>query len=280
MLAVALSLSLSACGNKKQAAAEEGPVAVRVNGQAIMAAEFGAIAALPGAGQLPPVSASDMKTMIDLELLRQAAVESKLDQDEAVRAQLAKSPGGSPRKALAFAYINKQMSSIPAPTDADVSGYYKANPAQFAQHRLYELEECVIKPATGTEAKIKAQLGKSKKFDAFERWLKASKIKHGCISVSVDSAKATEGLLQKLGTVSVGDSVVEDGKGQMTLTFVQAMHDDPLTLDQAKPQIVKVLMDNRKKEGYANMIKQLRDKAKIEYVAPYTEQGLRLSLQK
>ena len=56
--------------------------------------------------------------------------------------------------------------------------------------------------------------------------------------------------------------------------------DDSLTLDQAKPQIAKTLMEDRKQKAYANMIKQLPDKAKIEYVAPYTAQGYRLTLEK
>ena len=33
-------------------------------------------------------------------------------------------------------------------------------------------------------------------------------------------------------------------------------------------------MDKRKGEVVANMVKQLRDKAKIEYVPPYTAKGL------
>jgi peptidyl-prolyl cis-trans isomerase C len=282
------SLSLNACSEKKPVAKSDSQIALKVNGQPIMAADFGVKPGLDGGSQMQPVSASDMKLMVDLELMRQAAVESRLDQDEAIRAKIADSakdapkdsPENSARKALAIAYVNKQMSSVPAPTEAEVSAFFNSNPARFAERAHYELQACVIKPTAGKEAMIKAQLGKSKKFDDFEPWLKANKIQHGCVPVSVISDQEDDRLFQKLRNVPVGGSVVEDGKDQMTITFVRAMQKDPLTLDQAKPQIVKMLMDKRKAESYGNMLKQLRDKAKIEYVPPYSPKGLQpLSLK-
>ncbi|HYP68115.1 MAG TPA: peptidyl-prolyl cis-trans isomerase [Thiobacillaceae bacterium] len=276
LLAAAVSLLVPACSDKKPSAAEQ--AAVRVNGEPIMAADFGIKSDLTGAGQMSPVSASDMKLMVDLELMRQAAVASKLDQDKEVHAKLADSPKELPRKILALAYINKQLSSIPAPTDAEVTAFYNSNPAKFAERKRYDLQACVIKPTNGKEAKIKAQLSKSKKYDDFERWLKANRMKHASLPVSVISDHADGRLLQKLSNVPVGGSVVEDGKDQMTITFIRAMQNDPLTLDQAKPQIMTMLKDKKRSEGYANMIKQLRDKAKIEYVPPYTEKGLQPSL--
>lgn len=275
LLAAAVVL-LPACSEKKQSAAEQ--VAVRVNGQPIMAADFGIKSDLAGAGQMSTVSASDMKLMVDLELMRQAAVESKLDQDKEVRARIADSPKELARKTLALAFINKQMSSIPAPTETEVSAFFNSNPARFAERKHYDLQACSIKSPAGMEAKIKAQLGKSKKFDDFEQWLRVKKIKHASVPVSVISDQADDRLLQKLRDVPVGGSVVEGGKDQMTVTFVRDMQEVPLTLDQAKPQIMKTLMDNRKAERYRNMIKQLRDKAKIEYVSPYSEKGLQPSL--
>ncbi len=271
MLAAALSISLSACGNNKHTNAD-GPVAVKVNGQPILAAEFGVKPGLDGAALMPSVSESDMKLMVDLELLRQAAVESKLDQDKEISDRMSKSKE-SPRRTLAMAYINKQMSTIAEPTEAEVSAYYNDNPAQFAERKHYELNACYIKHVAGKEAKIKAQLGKSKKFDVFERWLKANKITHGSLPVSVDTDKANEGLLKKIEAVPVGGSVVEDGKDQMTITFVSAMREDPLTLEQVKQQIMKTLFDKKKLASYRDMIKRLRDQAKIEYVPPYTENG-------
>ncbi len=274
LLAAVVGLSLPACGNKKHPEAL-GQVAVTVNGQPIMAADFGVSPGLGGGDPvLRPVSSSELKDMVNLELLRQAAVESGLDQDKEIRARIAALPEDlSPRKTLASAYINKQYSAIPAPTEAEVSAYYNGNPAKFAERKHYEVQTCVIRPADGREAKIKAQLGKSKKSDAFERWLNATSIKHGCVRFTVDSDRADEELLRKLSEIPVGGNAVEDSKDQMVIDFVRAMHNDSLTPDQAKPQIMKTLMDKKETAAFASMIKQMRDKAKIEYVPPYTKDG-------
>jgi hypothetical protein len=120
-------------------------------------------------------------------------------------------------------------------------------------------------------------LGKTKDFDDFERWLKANRIAHASLPVSANSDQANERLLQKLRNVPVGGSIVDDGQDQMTVTFVRAAQDDPVTFDQAKPQITQMLTSARRSEGYANMVKQLRDKAKIEYVPPYTADGFSAS---
>jgi EpsD family peptidyl-prolyl cis-trans isomerase len=275
MLVAVLGISLSGCGQKKPAdKKEDGPVAVKVNGQPIMAADFGIMPGLNGGGPTGrPVSASDMKQMVDLELLHQAAVDSGLDKDEAIRAKLAKAPQESPRQILGLAYVNKQLSSIPAPTDADVVAYYNNNPAQFSERQQYELVSCAIEDDEKEEARIKSRLVVDKQPDKFEKWLKANKIKHGCVPVSLGSDHADEKLLQKLKDIPVGGNVFNIDNRLMSIVFVKGRQNDPLTLEQAKPAIVKTLMDKKKTEGYASLIKELRAKATIEYVPPYSASG-------
>ncbi len=272
-LVVAFGISLSAWSGEKHTE-DKGQVAVKVNGQPIKAAAFGFRPGLSPSGLvLAAVSASDMKNMVDLELLRQAAVQAKLDQDEKIRAKLAKAPNRA-RRTLAFAFINKQLSSVPAPTDADVSAYYNSNPLQFAQRKRYDLQTCVVKSVAGEEVDIKSELARSENFDDFERWLKVNKVQHGCTPVLVDSARADEKLLQRLANVPVGGGIAEEDKDWMSITFLMTMKNDSLTLDQTKAQITKTLMGKKKAATYAQMIKRLREKAKIEYVPPYTANGV------
>ena len=197
LLAVS-SLSLTACSEKKPAAKTDSQIAVKVNGEPIMAAEFGFS---PGLGEIAPmlksVSASDMKLMVDLELLRQAAIESKLDQDKEILARLAESsrtlpmmrPRIYPRRPWPWPMSTSSCLPIPAPAEAEVAAFYNEQSGTIRERKHYELQACAIKPAAGKEAKIKARLGKTKKFDDFERWLKANKIKHAMrAGVGVDSA--------------------------------------------------------------------------------------------
>jgi EpsD family peptidyl-prolyl cis-trans isomerase len=253
---------------------DKGQVAVKVNGQPIMATAFGFKPGLSPSGLvLAPVSTSDMKSMVDLELLRQAAVEAKLDHDEKVREELAKAPNRE-RKTLAFVFIRKQLASVPAPTDAEVKAYYNSNPLQFAQRKRYELQTCAVRRVPGDEAQLKAELARSKKVDDFERWLTANKVQHGCTPVSVDSARANEKSMQILANVPVGGSIAQEAKDWISITFVKEMKNDSLSLDQAEEQITKTLTHKKRAAAYAEMVKQLRGKAQIEYVPPYTASGV------
>ena len=104
--------------------------------------------------------------------------------------------------------------------------------------------------------------------------MKANKVQQGCVPVSLDSAGVDEKVVQKLANAPVGGSIAGEGKGWMSITFVRDMKRESLTLDQAKAQIAKTLMHKKKAAAYAQMIKQLRGKAKIEYVPPYTANGM------
>jgi len=81
--------------------------------------------------------------------------------------------------------------------------------------------------------------------------------------------------LQKLKAVPVGGSAIVEGHDGMHVIFVlDAQPHQPLTLEQASPMISNMLFEKGRKEALDNKIKSLRDKAKLEYVAPYTAKGL------
>ena len=66
------------------------------------------------------------------------------------------------------------------------------------------------------------------------------------------------------------------GNEQMNNLSLRAA-DQPVTLAAAKPMIASRLMEKRRSETIDNMVKQLRDKAKVEYVPPYSASGLKTS---
>jgi len=68
--------------------------------------------------------------------------------------------------------------------------------------------------------------------------------------------------------------MVLGGDEQMNAVFVLAERKQPISLAEAKPAVAMMLTEKRKQESLDNAMKQLRDKAKIEYVPPYTEKGL------
>jgi hypothetical protein len=85
-----------------------------------------------------------------------------------------------------------------------------------------------------------------------------------------------EDVLEKFKNSSVGNSIVLDGQEPMRILFIMSEQIQPATLEQVAQQISNTLFEQRRKAQLDSALKQLRDKAKIEYVAPYTAQGLRI----
>jgi len=281
VLVAVASLSLSACTDKKSTdAAESMPagstVGVKVNGEAIGVAELETKSGHDPSGKKQGLTEDRMKQIVDMELLRQAAVESKLDQDENVRAKIAISA----RTILAMAYMEKQLGAVAEPTEAEINDFYNNNPARFAERKIYEVHEFNIQAPPGKAAEIRAQLGKGVKPEAFEQWLVANNIRHTGTPLSVSADRLPDDVLQKLRNVPVGGATVLGGDEQMNVVFVLAAQVQPISLAEAKPVVAAMMLEKRKQEVLDNAMKQLRDKAKIEYVPPYSEKGLAAEAEK
>jgi EpsD family peptidyl-prolyl cis-trans isomerase len=269
ILASVLSLTLSACGEKKPTVAAPSNVAVKVNGQAISVAEIDAKSGHGEGSNTHAISGAKLKSLVEMELLRQAAVQTKLDADENVRARIA----NSTRTILAMAYMEKQLAAIGKPTESDIKDFFNQNPARFAERKEYAFQEFSIQAPPGKAAEIQAQLGKVKNFQEFDQWLTGNNIPHGSAPVSVTSDRLPEDVLQKVKNVPVGGTAVVGGNEQMNVIFVLGQQSQPITLEQAAPMIPTILTEKRRTEALENMMKQVRDKAKVEYVAPYTANG-------
>ena len=264
LLTVSLSLLLVACSEKPATTA----AAMKVNGEAISAAEIEiklqSYAHLP-AEQKQSVTGTILTSFVDMELLRQAAMKNKLDADAALQARLA----GAARLIMANAYIEKTMAAVAKPDAAEIKAYYDQHPDRFAQRKHYDLRELIILggPAILAEAEAKAtevnDLGK------LSTWLLEKKIPHNEQPLSVTSDKVLEAVLQKLRSTQGGQIIQLPGKDKMTVLLVNKVEPQPLTLEQATELIAGQLFEERQGEAMKNMMKTLREKAKIEYLPPY-----------
>jgi EpsD family peptidyl-prolyl cis-trans isomerase len=235
-LLIASGLPLSACsGKSKQADANASQVAVKVNGGAITVAELNEKTGRSAGDPNHPVSAAMMGLLIDSELLRQAAIEDKLDADPGIHARIANSTRGI----LAAAYVEKQVASVGQPSEADISAYFNQHPERFSNRVRYDVQMLNIQPHTSN-------------------------------ALSTTTGEIDRETSDKLMTVPVGGAVVVAGEGRMKLIFVMTRTPDALTLAQATPEIAFTLTNKRKNDVVENSLKQLRRKAKVEYLPPYT----------
>lgn len=276
LFATAASLFLVACqDNKSTSASGSGArTAVKVNGQVINVAEIDSKLGMHSGEKKPQqISEQMMASIINMELMRQAALEAKLDQDEVVRAKLA----NSSRTILAMAYMEKQLAAITKPTEAEVKAYFDQHPERFAERKHYQLQELMIQAPAAMQDDIKSQLAKTGKFELFEKWLTEKNLPHtGNPPVSATADNIPDEILQKLKKVPVGGNLTLEGTGQWNIhvLFVLSEQIQPIDLATASHEITAMVWEQRRKETMDNMVKQQRDKAKIEYVPPYSEKGL------
>lgn len=270
VLVVVSALSLSACNSKKTSGNDAPKVAVKVNGDPISVTELDLRGGNMHDTNNHAVSEQILKMVIDTELLRQAAIQSKLDTDENIRAMIA----NSTRMILATNYMKKQLSTLGKPSESDISTYYNQHPERFSGRKAFSLREVAIRPQPGLEAEIQAQLGKSGKVESLQQWLKSKQIPYGDNSFSAASDQIQDDVMLKLKDARVGGYVIAGGKDHLSVIYVLDAQPKPLALVQATPGIAKTLMDKRSKEMIDNLVKPLRDKAKIEYTPPYSEHGL------
>ncbi len=265
LLVLSMTVALMAgCGQKKGGEA----AAVTVNGTVISAAEIAK--KLEQYSHFPEQQKQDvtgtlLKATVDAELLRQAAVAAKLDQDETVRMKLQQTN----RMILANAYVEKVRNDIPKPDAAQVKAYYDKHPELFAQRKIYDLTELVIQPKPDNAAEVIAKLGDGKAFDAFTRWLGERKIANGSRSHSAAPDNMPEEIATKLNALSVGQAFSLSRESDLVILRVNGVQPQPVSLEQATPGIEKKMREEAMAKAMEEAMKKLREKAKVVYTPPY-----------
>jgi len=265
-----LCLAVAGCGDNKQG---DPAAAAIVNGETLSAAELKMKLSqydhLP-AERKSAVAGTLLKSMVDMELLRQAAIKDKLDADEVIRARI----DSSTRMILAEAYMSKQGAAIAKPTESEIKAYFDQHSELYSDRKVFEMEELMIKVRQEDAAEVKEKLGDGKNYNDFVAWLVQTKIPNNSQPVSAAAEDMPADILDKLKNVAAGDVITLEEKDQLSVIRVNAVHSQPMTLEQAKPAIEEKLYRQRRTDGMDSLLKQLRDKAKIEYVAPYSESGI------
>jgi EpsD family peptidyl-prolyl cis-trans isomerase len=169
--------------------------------------------------------------------------------------------------------MQKQIEAIGKPTAAEVNGYFNQHPEFFAERKSYDLQEVTIKGKPANEAEIKAKLTRGITLKEFVRWLDEKKISYTNQQLSASSDQMRDEVAKQLKAVHVGQAAILEGSDQMTALFINSEQLQPVTLPQASPMIMKRLFNLKMAQTMEDKFKQLREQAKIEYVAPFTENG-------
>ncbi len=206
-----------------------------------------------------------LERLIDQELAVQQAEDQKLDRDPRVVQQVE----AAKREILARAYVEQIGATAAKPTAEEVAKYYNDNPALFAERRVYNLQEIAIEAKPEQYEELRAKLAAAKALPEFIEYLKSAGYKFA----GNQAVRAAEQLpltsLPLMSKLKDGQSIVTRGPGGVQVVVLAGSRNQPVELDRAKPSIETYLTNQRKNELLVKHMKELREKAKIEYVGNF-----------
>lgn len=260
------------CGDKKDEAATEGKaptqVAARVNGTELTVHQVNyALQRIPNLDKDRTEAASlqVVRNLVDQELLLQKALGDKLDRDPAVMQAL----DASRRQILAEAYMVRQLGEPVEPSDAEVTEYFNQHPELFSKRKIYRLQEISINAPKEKHEAIRAQLRTSKSLDDFAQWLKAENLPVKASQGVKPAEQLPTGMLPQLAKMPDGQAMMVNTPDGLMVIVLADSQTQPVTLEQAKPAIVRVLQTQARQKAAKAELDALKANAKIEYVGEF-----------
>ncbi len=238
-------------------------VVAEVNGHELTISELNQTLLSIRSDQAPTANdiAAAVKGLVDEELMAQAAVAAKLDQEQAVRAKLA----AVRRSLLAGSLQQRVVFSSVKFSDQQLRAFYDEHPELFSERRIYRTVEFRTSghPLAGAAldavvqsrgaAEVRAQLSRA-----------------GYAVTETQSLNASEEIspeiLSKLFSAQVGDTSIEvaSGGSARIICLVDELS-APVRFAQSKDAIGHYLNGKKKREDLHLYLESLRQTAKIEY---------------
>jgi EpsD family peptidyl-prolyl cis-trans isomerase len=270
VLLAALTLTLAGCDENKGMATAAGPLAAKVNGDAITVQVIEKElekAGVKNAAESQEVANRVLNVLLEQRLFVQQAKKTGLEKDP----EVARALQAAERQVLAQAYIEKLGANAAKAGDTEIAAYYDAHPELFAERRIYRLQEIMIQVGPDSAEAVKARLSSGANLNDLAQWLKSQNIPaRGAQSVK-SAEQLPMDLLAKLHPLKDGQAITLENPRQLTLLVLTGSQSQPLSREVARPAIERYLLTAKKRELAKVELEKLRAAAKIEYVAPYAE---------
>jgi EpsD family peptidyl-prolyl cis-trans isomerase len=264
------------CGDKKDGAATEEKgatqVAAKVNGTELTVHQVNyALQRIPNLDkeQTKAASLQVVKNLVDQEVVVQKALDDKLDRDPMVVQAL----DAARRQILSEAYMSRKLGTPVEPSDAEVTEYFNQHPELFSKRKIYRLQEISIKAPAEKHDAIRAQLGASKTLNDFAAWLKAENFETKVAQGVKPAEQLPLQMVAQLAKMPDGQAMVVNAPDGLTVVVLADSQTQPVTQEQAKPAIVRMLQTQARQKAAKAELDTLKAAAKIEYVGEFVDAG-------
>lgn len=203
--------------------------------------------------------------LVDQQLLKQQAVETKLDRDPRVL-QIIET---SKNEILAQAFLEQLLSKAAKPTTTQVDAFYKENPALFENRRVFRLQELAVKVDKEKYSEIEDKVKSFKNMNEIAVWLKEQNYQFNANSNVRAAEQLPLDFLKQIQPLKDGEVVVVQTAQSVNVVLIAASQSMPIARDKATPIIEQYFLNQNKTALAQKEMAALKEKAKIEYVGAF-----------
>lgn len=257
--AVAGAVALTACGNKDK---KPGQALASVDGKEVTVLQLNDELQRAGVkpAQLDAAKKQLLDVLVERQLVLNAADKEQVARDPVVMQAIERAKA----QIITQAYVQKRISALVKPAEADVAAYYNKHPELFAQRRQFDMRQLVIDSASLT-ADARAAIDGAKSIEEVAAWFDAHQVKYGRAQLARTSTDLPADMNSKLLAMNKGQLfIVREGERSL-IVALNDIREAPLALAAAAPQIGQFLMNTKVKEATEAEVKRLRAAAKVEY---------------
>lgn len=266
------SALLLACSDKGEDKKPASQVAAKVNAGEISIHQINfLLQRTPG---VTPEKSAEAKrqildSLVDQELAVQQALEAKLDRDPKVMQTME----AARREILARAYLERTVAGKNRPTPEEVKAYYQDHPELFAQRKIYRLQEIGFPADPKVVATVREQLARSKSGEDLLKGLKARGIAVAGVVMAKPAENISLDILPQLSRMKDGESAIFENGERASLVTLVGTTPEPMNEEAARPAIEQFLARRQADELVKAAMKDLRQKARIEYVGEFGKEA-------
>ena len=261
MLALAVSLPLSACGGSGKA--PTGQVAAKVGGDEVTVQELQA--------ELAGFNAPDAKTrkMAEQRAL-QNIVTRKLLAKAATAAGVAKTPEFALQKQrmeetlLVQAWQNNLVKAVPAPAPEEVQQFITQHPEFYANHKVFVVDQLRIPPIS--DPNIIAELKPLNSLDAIGQALASHGIRYTAAKATIDALAIQPKLLDQIEKLPPGEVFVVPSSNMMIANKIIETKDTPVPNDMAVKHATQFIKAQRAQDSVRRQFGAVVSSPKVKVV--------------
>ena len=262
---------LSACGSKDgEEQVKKTQVVAQVNGDEISIHQVNQRLSRLGAldeEQTQTASKQILRRLVDMQLLKQKAIDAELDRNP----QVLQAIEASKTEILAQAYIQNKMLKNLKPSADEIKVFYDEHPELFSDRRIFNLQELAIKNAGGQLGSIEEAVSEKANISQVAEWLKEKGMQFS-LNANVRAAEQLPSkLLAALKSHTDGDMITVVNGESVNVISIAASEKQSVSLEKATPLIEKYYENKRRKDDMQKQMDVIKNESAIKYIGMFAE---------